>query len=114
MTHWEIVHTSEVEKWLASTDMQLRRAVEMKVSLLRMYGPLLQRPHVDHIKGSRHSNMKELRITAQGPIRILFCFDPDRRAVLLIAGMKSSQKNWYQKMIPRADELMDQYLEERQ
>ena len=88
MTHWEIVHTSEVEKWLASTDMQLRRAVEMKVSLLR--------------------------ITGQGPIRILFCFDPDRRAVLLIAGMKSSQKNWYQKMIPRADELMDQYLEERQ
>lgn len=113
MTHWEIVQTEEIEQWLASIDMKTRRAVETKVGLLAVYGPLLQRPHVDHIKGSRHSNMKELRLTSQGPIRILFCFDPERRAVLLLAGMKSNKTNWYQHMVPRADALMDKYLEER-
>lgn len=83
MTHWEIVHTSEVEKWLASTDMQLRRAVEMKVSLLRMYGPLLQRPHVDHIKGSRHSNMEGTENYCTGSYKnsLLFRSRPTRSAV---------------------------------
>ncbi|MTA94192.1 MAG: hypothetical protein F2545_07490 [Actinobacteria bacterium] len=36
-----------------------------------------------------------------------------RRAVLLLAGMKSNKTNWYQHMVPRADALMDKYLEER-
>jgi hypothetical protein len=33
--------------------------------LLEMFGPQLGRPRVDTLKGSRHANMKELRLTLQ-------------------------------------------------
>ena len=34
------------------------------VTLLEQFGPLLGRPRVDTLKGSRHANMKELRFDA--------------------------------------------------
>lgn len=53
--------------------------------------------------------MKELRV---GTIRILFAFDPERTAVLLIGGNKRDQwKRWYRKAIPAADDLFDQHLQ---
>ena len=108
---WEVLQSREVQEWLTELDESVRLAVERKVELLAIYGTQLHRPHVDHVKGSRYPNMKELRITSRGPIRILFCFDTQRRAVLLIAGWKSTHKNWYDRMIPRADALMDDYLQ---
>ena len=74
-------------------------------------GPSLGRPIVDRIKGSRHHNMKELR-SVGGHIRVLFVFDPDRRAILLIGGEKAGRwKDWYRKSIPIADDLYDLHLE---
>jgi len=32
--------------------------------LLQQFGPQLGRPRVDTLKGSRHANMKELRLSA--------------------------------------------------
>jgi hypothetical protein len=52
---------------------------------LQEIGPLLGRPYVDTIYESKHKNMKELRIqNKQRLFRILFAFDPDRKAILLI------------------------------
>jgi hypothetical protein len=50
------------------------------------------RPLVDRIKGSRYHNMKELRPTKAG-LRILFAFDKQQRAVVLVGGDKSGQWN---------------------
>ncbi len=56
--------------------------------------------------------MKELR---PGPgvrseIRILFAFDPKRRAILLVAGDKSRDWNrWYKRHIPIADQRFDDH-----
>jgi hypothetical protein len=36
-------------------------------------------------------NMKELRVSKGGTIRILFAFDPRRHAILLLGGDKSGQ-----------------------
>jgi hypothetical protein len=73
--------------------------------------PALGRPLVDRIKASRHHNMKELRSTG-GNVRILFAFDPERKAILLIGGDKTGQwKGWYSKSIPIADDLYDEHLE---
>jgi hypothetical protein len=50
------------------------------------------------MNGSRHANMKELRFqAADGIWRVAFAFDPQRRAVLLVAGDKSghSEKRFY-------------------
>ena len=58
--------------------------------LLAAMGPSLKRPHADALKGSRFSNMKELCFDADdGVWRIAYDFDPERKAILLVAGDKS-------------------------
>src|SRR5437763_17114665 len=48
-----------------------------------------------------------------GYIRILFAFDPRRTAILLIGGdMKSQWTTWYKQMVPVADQLYDDHLQE--
>ncbi len=46
--------------------------------------------------------------------RIAFAFDPERKAVLLVAGDKSgtSQKRFYKQLVARADERFDRHLGE--
>ena len=57
--------------------------------------------------------MKELRFNAaDGEWRVAFAFDPERRAVLLVAGQKSDggQRRFYQALIRKADERFDHHL----
>ena len=75
--------------------------------------PSLKRPHCDTLKGSRHANMKELRFSADdGVWRLAFAFDPERSAILLVAGDKSgvSEKRFYKKLIATADDRFDVHL----
>lgn len=95
----------------------LDRVVQMEMAaclaLLTEFGPSLKRPHCDTLKGSRHANMKELRFSARdGVWRLAFAFDPDRSAILLIAGDKSgvSEKRFYKQLIATADDRFDAHL----
>lgn len=57
--------------------------------------------------------MKELRLGSAGrsEVRILFAFDPQRRAILLVAGDKQGVwSKWYRKAIPIADDRYDEHL----
>jgi hypothetical protein len=46
-------------------------------------------------------------------IRVLFAFDPRRMAILLIGGDKTGRwSEFYEKMIPVADDLYDEHLDE--
>lgn len=83
---------------------------------LQIYGPALGRPEVDTLKGSSFANMKELRFRAGGGIwRVAFAFDPQRSAILLIAGDKSgvSQRTFYQRLIAKADSRFAEHLTQR-
>ncbi len=107
---WEAVGLTEFENWFLTLDEASRARVEDRIDYLERLGPALGRPVVDLIKTSRHQNMKELRT---GTIRILFIFDPESAAVLLLGGDKKG--NWsgrYEVAIPKADDLYDAYLEE--
>lgn len=82
--------------------------------LLKAYGPQLGRPYADTLKGSAHANMKELRFkAADGVWRLAYAFDPERRAILLVAGDKSgvSQARFYKVMIAKADKRFAQHLD---
>lgn len=82
--------------------------------LLEEFGPALGRPRVDTLNGSRHANMKELRFSAaDGVWRVAFAFDPERQAILLVAGDKSGvgEKRFYNTLIKKADERFDAHLE---
>jgi hypothetical protein len=69
---------------------------------------------VDTIKGSRHANMKELRpgSTGRTEIRVLFAFDLERQAILLVGGDKSDDwTGWYKVNIPIADDRFAEHQE---
>lgn len=109
---WE-VEVSLIEDWLLSLKQDDYDLIIAALEVLAEKGPGLGRPLVDTVKASRHKNMKELRPGSSGrsEIRILFAFDPKRRAILLVAGDKAGQwKSWYSRNIPVADDLYDEHL----
>lgn len=103
-----------VEDWLASLDQSSYEQVVAALELLAERGPQLGRPLVDTVVGSRHKNMKELRPGSRGrsELRVLFAFDPERQAILLVAGDKAGNwVSWYQKNIPVADDRFIAHLQ---
>ncbi len=85
-----------------------------QAKLLEAFGPALGRPRVDTLKGSRYTNMKELRFQADdGVWRVAFAFDPQRKAVLLVAGDKSgtNERRFYRQLIKRADTRFKMHLD---
>jgi hypothetical protein len=110
---WEIILHEKFEEWLFAEAIEVQESISTVIDILEEKGPALGRPYVDSIKGSTFANLKELRIQHDGnPYRILFAFDPQRQAVLLIGGNKGGDKRWYDKNIPIADRRFGEYLEE--
>ena len=109
-----VVDVELIEEWLKSSNDSTYDQVMAALRVLASVGPALGRPLVDTIIGSRHNNMKELRPGSSGrsEVRILFAFDPTRRAILLLAGDKQGRwDKWYRKNIPVADDRYDEHLE---
>jgi hypothetical protein len=68
---------------------------------------------VDTLKGSDYANMKELRFEGgDGEWRAAFAFDPERAAIILVAGDKSGggEKRFYRRLIARADQRYAAHL----
>jgi hypothetical protein len=110
---WTVAASSEVEKWALSLDHHSFHELEAALRILADHGPGLGRPLVDSVRGSRHHNMKELRPGSSGRAtdRVLFAFDHQRVAVLLVGGDKTNHwESWYREAIPRADSLLDKHL----
>jgi hypothetical protein len=81
--------------------------------VLAQVGPTLGRPRIDTLAGSKHANMKEMRFDAAGGVwRVAFAFDPERAAILLVAGDKGgvAQKRFYKSLIEKADARFDAHL----
>src|SRR5579875_1600522 len=96
---WHVDFSPQAEAWLKGLPAEDRERLTRSVSLLRTHGPTLGRPRADSIKGSRHPNMKELRVPGR-PVRALFAFGPDRRAVILVGGSKAGrEKRWYRERL---------------
>ncbi|WP_348629797.1 type II toxin-antitoxin system RelE/ParE family toxin [Rhizobium leguminosarum] len=82
------------------TDLPADVRVELLAYLVlpRQKGLRLGRPEVDTLGGSKHVNMKELRIKVlKVQWRFAFAFDPERKAIVLCGGAESgmSQKLFY-------------------
>ena len=110
---WRVRIAEEFEPEMSVLPLEVRRAILAHSRLLRQFGPQLGRPRVDALNGSRHANMKEMRFSAAGgEWRVAFAFDPDRRAMLLVAGDKSggSERRFYRELIRKADERFGRHL----
>ena len=109
---WVVELQTDCETWAESLPQADQEALLATIRVLRDIGPTLGRPLVDTVVGSRHANMKELRpgSTGRTEIRLLFAFDLDRRAIVLVGGDKSDDwKGWYDSNIPIADDRFDEH-----
>ncbi len=90
-----------------------QEAVSDRFAILEQSGPTLGEPIVKKIENSELTNLKELRVSAGGKLRILFVFDPRQSAILLLGGDKTGRWiEWYEKAIPEAERLYAVYLHE--
>jgi len=115
---WDVLYDETFVAELAEIERQsgssaVREEIAGLALLLRRFGPSLRRPHCDTLKGSKHTNMKELRFTLpDGEWRVAFAFDPHRSAILLVAGNKSgtNERRFYRQLIRTADIRFDRHL----
>ena len=108
---WGVILHEAFDAEFSAFPAAVHTALLAKARLLEAFGPQTPRPHVDTLKGSKHTNMKELRFdAADGVWRA--AFDPRRQAVILVAGDKSgeSQSRFYRWLIATADKRFDDYL----
>lgn len=99
---WQIVFDDDFFEEALKFDIKVRVEMAAQLELLANFGPTLRRPHCDTLKSSKFANLKELRFNANdGVWRLAFAFDPQREAILLVAGDKSgiSQKRFYNQLI---------------
>ena len=92
---------------------EVRNELLAQAHVIERFGPQTARPRVDTLNGSKHADMKELRFDAAGGVwRVAFAFDPERKAILLVAGDKSggSGKRFYRRLIAAADARFDTHL----
>jgi hypothetical protein len=96
--------TVEFRGWLGSLDPERRTTVSGTIKRVLTGGPTLGRPHVDTIHGSRFHKLKEARVDRG--TRVLFAFDSNRNAVMLVGGDKTGKwKHWYPQKIALAERL---------
>jgi hypothetical protein len=110
---WQVIfHDDFVPEFNELSIAVQRELIALTLNLCER-GPLLGRPQVDTLKGSRHPNMKELRFDADGGVwRVAFAFDLERKAIILVAGDKGgvAQRRFYRDLILVADRRFDQHL----
>lgn len=110
---WEVIFHDDFTPEFKQLSSIVQNELVALTLILREKGPQLRRPQVDTLKGSRHANMKELRFDADGGVwRVAFAFDPERKAIILVAGNKGgiAQRRFYRDLIDVADGRFDQHL----
>ncbi len=108
---WDVELTGECEEWYLSLTEAEAESVAFVVEMLVAQGPRLRMPYSSQIKGSPFGQLRELRVQHEGrPYRILYAFDPRRTALLLLGGDKTGDNRWYDRMVPRAEALLEEHL----
>ena len=104
--------TDEFGSWWETLTTE-QEDITLSVKLLEAKGPTLGFPHSSKVKNSKHTHMRELRVQSGGnPIRIFYAFNPLRNAILLIGGDKTGDDRFYERMVPIADKLYDEHIDE--
>jgi len=88
-----VEYTETFESWWSGLSEDEQKDIAAVIELLEKLDPHLPFPYSSRINGSKHREMRELRIQHRGkPYRTLYAFDPRRAAILLIGGNKTGDK----------------------
>jgi hypothetical protein len=100
--------TDAFRRWANTLDAERRASVGGAIDRIVAQGPTLGRPHVDVIHGSRVHKLKEARVDRS--MRVLFAFDSNQDAVMLVGGDKAGKWNrWYPQKIKLAERLYTEH-----
>ena len=111
---WEVIYHPLFALEHESLPRYVQVALGKRVEVLHQQGPSMGRPRADTLRASRYANMKELRLkTRIGVWRVAFIFDPNRQAILLLAGNKEgeNERRFYSDFIREADDRFDDHLD---
>ncbi|MEB8339432.1 type II toxin-antitoxin system RelE/ParE family toxin [Streptomyces endophyticus] len=115
---YKIVVVEPACSWLHSlrqSDRGTLLQIAQALNVLEQEGPALGRPLVDRIAHSALPNLKELRPGSSGTteVRLLFAFDVERNAVILVGGDKAGDwSRWCRSAIKAAEEAYAVYVKE--
>jgi hypothetical protein len=108
----EVIATDEFTDWYNDLDEPGSEDVDVSVGVLERLGVALGYPRSSAIEGTSFA-LRELRIQSRGrPFRVFYAFDPKRQAVLLIGGDKTGNARFNETMIPLAERLWKEYLDD--
>jgi len=108
----DVVVTGDFRAWFGSLDEAGQEDVATAIDLLEARGIALGYPKSSDIKGATFA-LRELRVQSKGrPLRVFYAFDPARQAVVLIGGDKTGDGRFYKRMIPLAEKIWKEYLDE--
>jgi hypothetical protein len=108
-TAWQVIIVEPCLSWLH----ELRRSDRQTLVQISQAIAVLGWPLVDTVSGAKLPNLLELRPGSAGDseVRLLFVFDPQRRAMFLVGGDKSGKwSDWYKTAIPRAEGAYAEHL----
>ena len=96
--------TDDFQRWERTLSAEHRAKVSAAIDHVVAGGPNLGFPHVEKIKWTNLHKLKEVRVDRG--TRVLFAFDSNRDAVMLLGGDKTGKWNdWYPPNIKRAERL---------
>jgi hypothetical protein len=108
----EVIATDDFRRWYDGLDDAGSDDVDVAVDVLAQVGVALGHPRSSAIQGASFP-LRELRIQSNGrPLRVFYAFDPKRNAVLIIGGGKTGDKRFYDTMVPLAERIWKEYLDE--
>jgi hypothetical protein len=111
---WAVVFADAFDPEFDALAEEVQDELLAQLQVIRQFGPQAKRPRVDTLKGSAYANMKELRFAAaDGEWRAAFAFDPQKKAIVLVAGDKSgggSERRFYKALIAKADDRFADHL----
>ncbi len=111
---WDIDVTEAYDAWFDGQSHDVQDAILAHLKALAVEGPNLGRPYCDTLKGTTSGKLKELRVQVGGdPYRVLFAFDSERCAILLVGGNKRGKKRWYEIHVPQAEKRFEAWEEQR-
>jgi hypothetical protein len=105
-----ILETDEFGEWFEGLTSAEQNSVAQVIEVLKVKWVLLPVPYAKALDSKKYA-LRELRVSGgSSPLRVIYAFDPNRDAVLLLGGDKGADKNFYLRGIPKAERLWEQHL----
>lgn len=113
---WEVELHDDFEPEFAALSQEVQNELLATAKAVEQLGPDADRPHVGTLDNDKHPNMKELRFKANHGAEIwraAFAFDPQRRAIVLVAADKqgTDEKRFYKDLLRVANARFDKHLQ---